>query len=108
MTVLLGPTPCHRCGEPVTVVQRPFAFEAPAMAARPKQRRLSLEQADAIRQRRRAGEIARVLAAEFGISKAAVYAIGDNRSYRRTMVESETLTETVPLSAVGERHVCEP
>lgn len=23
MTILLGPTPCARCGEPVTVVRRP-------------------------------------------------------------------------------------
>ena len=26
MTVLLGPTPCIRCGEPVTVVRRPVVF----------------------------------------------------------------------------------
>lgn len=30
MTVLLGPTPCIRCGEPVTVVRRRFHFDCGA------------------------------------------------------------------------------
>lgn len=104
MTVLLGPTPCQRCGAPVTVVRRPFLFEAPPMPR--STRRLTQEQADDVRLRRAAGESAIAVARSLGLSPAAIYAIERNQSYRRTMVESETITETVPLDADGSRHMC--
>lgn len=81
MTILLGPTPCHGCGAPVTVDRLPMLYREP-VASRKASRRLTDDQVREARAMRAAGEFLHVIGERFGVYGQSIAAILDGRTYR--------------------------